>query len=196
MIACFTVLIIALTLLKVLATSPQEHDASSSGMEPYSAPWLIRNSKPNTSSNSSDAGWTICNEPPRYPIPVTIQDCRILYHRYAGLADFRQRRMIYPSVTPRTFSEESDICVMRLENYDRRYVDTFSDFDIFAALFRVLGQCVTLGYGGAASVGLMNFHVSVAGSIPTLRSAAKGENVTLSLPSQPVVTALEHPDTA
>lgn len=193
MVACSIVFIIALTLLEVLAISTPKHDASSPKMDPYPAPWLIRNSKLNTSSNSA---WVTCNIPPRYPIPVTIQDCSILYYRYAALANFHQRRLMHGSIIPRTLGEEDDVCVMRLENYNRRQIDIFSDFDIFSAMFRVLGQCI-LGYGGAASVGLMNFHVSVAGSIPILQSAAEGENVTSSLSSsQPVAATLEPPDTA
>ena len=193
MIACFTVFIVALTLLEGLSTSTQKSDASSPEIEPYPPPWLIRNSKLNTSSNS---GWVMCNAPPRYQIPVTVQDCGFLYHRYAELANFRQRRVMHTSVTPRTLSEEGDVCVVRLENYDRRQIDIFSDFDIFATAFRALGHCMVSGYGGAASVGPMNFYVSVAGSIPLRQSAAKAENVTLSLPSQPVAATLEPPDTA
>ena len=183
MIARSTVFIIALTLLEVLATTSPNYDASSPKTEPYTAPPPIRNSESNTSSN---AGWVTCNVPPRYPIPVTVRDCGILYYRYAALADFQQQHLIHASVTPRTLGQEGDVCVMRLENYNRRQIDIFSDFDIFSATFRVLGQCI-LGYGGAASVGLMDFHVSVAGSIPmTRQSATKGENVTLSPQSQPV----------
>ena len=193
MIACFTVFIVALTLLEGLSTSIQKPDASSPAVESYPPPWLIRNSKLNTSSNS---GWVMCNAPPRYQIPVTVQDCGVLYRRYAELANFRQRRVMHASVTPRTLSEEGDVCVIRLENYDRRQMDIFSDFDIFAAVFRALGRCIDLGYGGAASIGLMSFQVSVAGSIPLRRSAAKAENVTLSLRSQPVAATLEPSDTA
>lgn len=78
-------------------------------------------------------------------------------------------------------SMEGDVCVIQLENYDRRRADVFSIFDIFVAVFKVVGQC-DQGYGGAASVGSKFFFVSVAGAIPAPHRSAQKHNVTLSLP--------------
>ena len=69
--------------------------------------------------------------------------------------------------SPWTLSTVDEVCVLRLENYDRRRIDTFSPFDIFSAAFRALGQC-SQGVGGAASVGPEFFFASVAGAIPAV----------------------------
>ena len=194
MISCLAVFIISLTILKVSATSVQDRDASSvsKAMGTYDVPAHTQNL---TLDGPFNVGWVVCNIPPRYGIVVTIRDCGVLYHRHAGQPGFERRRAIQAIATPWTLGEKGDICVIRLENYDRRQHDVFSVFDIFAAVFRALGQC-SQGYGGAASIGLRSFYVSVAGAIPPRRSIAQDQNATLSLPWVPFVKTSQSPDTA
>ena len=134
-----------------------------------------------TDAAVENAAWVTCNTPPRYRLPVTVRDCAIPYHRYAGEPNFERRRLWAALATPLTLSLEGEVCVIRLENYDRRRVDMFSIFDVFVAAFKVVGQCAQ-GCGGAASVGSRFFFVSVAGAIPAAGPLAEKHNVTLSLP--------------
>lgn len=134
-----------------------------------------------TDAAVENAAWVTCNTPPRYRLQVTVRDCAVLYHRYAGGPYFETRRLWAALATPLTLSLEGEVCVIRLENYDRRRVDMFSIFDMFVAAFKVVGQC-NQGYGGAASVGSTYFFVSVAGAIPAAHPPAEKHNVTSSLP--------------
>ena len=149
----------------------------------------------NTTVNApSNSGWVVCNSPPQYRLPVTVRDCAILYHRYAAHPAFKQPRSWDAIGSPWTLSNLNEVCVLRLENYDRRRIDSFSPFDIFSATFRALGQC-SQGYGGAASVGSEFFHASVAGAIPGM-STAKDHNMTLSLLTELHAAKSDSPDTS
>ena len=134
-----------------------------------------------TDAPAENAAWVTCNTPPRYRLQVTVRDCAIPYHRYAGEPNFERHRPWAALAAPMTLSLEGEVCVIQLENYDRRRVDVFSIFDMFVAAFKVVGQC-NQGYGGAASVGSKHFFVSVAGAIPGAGPLAQKHNVTLSLP--------------
>ena len=135
---------------------------------------LLRRQENTTANAHSNSGWVACNSPPKYWIPVTVRDCAILYNRYAAEPTFETLRTWNAIRSPWTLSTVDEVCVLRLENYDRRRIDAFSTFDIFSAAFRALGQC-SQGVGGAASVGSELFFASVAGAIPAV---AEGHNVT------------------
>ena len=120
-----------------------------------------------TNDTTTNVNWFACNNPPQYRIPVTVGDCGLLYHRYAAHRDFTAQRIWQAVLTPIKMEKEGDVCVIRLENYDRGKADKFSIFDMFAAVFRALGQCPS-GFGGEASLGSNNFFVTVAGAIPIL----------------------------
>ena len=119
----------------VSATFPQPTDALSSNDGVKRRDLSLRT--PNvTLAAPSHAGWVACNLPPQYRVQVSVRDCGILYHRYAAKPGFNTKHAWQAISTPIRFGEESDVCDIRLENYDRLKYDRFSTLYVrFGTLF-------------------------------------------------------------
>lgn len=116
--------------------------------------------------------WIVCNNPPRYDVPIITRRCQAVYDRINSDPKSIATTGWHGVHTPDTITKESDSCVMKLETNHRDQSDVFSLAIMTYVGLRISQRCIL---GGAASIGTKGFCELPSPDmlVPTIESAMK-----------------------